>query len=217
MSNELITLNVALPALPQDIVDSLTKPADYLDRLQLFQGVSDAVKEGKIQPGHFGVVSGERIIPLGPEIDLIVFAVQAKAIDVNFDPIVVSTDPQSELFKRIRNDADTLADSGCMYGLEFLVFERSTGQFYTYFANSASARREAPKMVPTDGKPKAVTVSAKYIKKPKFSWHAPEVKPCSVGFLNLPDEAQVAEALKKFTASPEAEEAAPAPKTTRVR
>ena len=84
-----------------------------------------------------------------------------------------------------------------MYGLEFLVFERNSGQFLTYFANSASARREAGKMIPSNGI-LSVTLTSNFVKKGKWTWHAPSVAKCSTPFTNVPAIEKIKAEVEKF-------------------
>jgi hypothetical protein len=184
--------------LATTVIDTLTKSGDYLDRIQLFQGTSALAKEDKIKAGHYGVPKGEDVEVLGPSIDLLVFAAKPKALDTSGDTPVAAHDPESAEFKRIKERAETEKDSGCMYGLEFLVFERNSGKFYTYFANSASARREAGKMIPNK-EILAVTLGATFVKKRQYSWHAPTVTKCSTDFANFPAIDKIRAEVEKFS------------------
>jgi hypothetical protein len=186
----------------QSKLKQFAKGSEYLDRIQLFQGTSAAAKEGKIKPGNYGVPRGDEVEDLGASIDLLVYAGKSKALDTSGDTPVAAHDPESAEFQRIKERADTVKDSGCMHGLEFLVFERNSGNFYTYFANSASARREAGKMIPSEDVLQ-VTLGANFVKKRQFSWHAPVVTKCSTDFANAPTLEQIRAALEKFVKSEE--------------
>lgn len=200
MSNALATLpslsQIGSTAAPSTVLAELTKAGDYLDRIQLYQGGSNAAKENKVRAGHYGIPKGEDVDELGERIDLLVFAVKPKALDTSGETPVAAHDPESAEFKRIKETAETVKDSGCMFGLEFLVFERSTGKFYTYFASGASARREASKMIP-DKEILQITMSARFIKK-QYSWHAPVVSKCSTPFTNAPTLDQIKAQVEKF-------------------
>ena len=187
---------IGTSSIPANVVAELTKAGDYLERIQLYQGTSNAAKENKVRAGHYGVPKGEDVDELGEKIDLLVFVARPKALDTSGETPIAAHDPESAEFKRIKETAETVKDSGCMFGLEFLVFERSTGKFYTYFASGASARREAGKMIP-DKEPLSITMSARFIKK-QFSWHAPVVSKCSVAFANAPNLEQIKAAVEKF-------------------
>jgi len=187
-------------AAPAKVLAELTKAGDYLERIQLFQGTSSAAKQNKIRAGHYGIPrnSGEDIEELGERIDVLVAAARAKALDTNGETPVAAHDPESAEFKRIKEQADTVEDSGCMYGVEFLVFERSTGKFYTYFAAGASARREAGKMLPTEETGiRPITMSVRFIEK-RYSWHAPVATKCSTPFTNAPGLEEFKAQVEKF-------------------
>jgi len=197
-ANLLSLADIGGTSLATTVIDSLTKSGDYLDRIQLFQGTSALAKEDKIKAGHYGVPKNEDVEVLGPTIDLLVFAAKPKALDTSGDTPVAVHDPESAEFQRIKEQAETVKDSGCMYGLEFLVFERNSGKFYTYFANSASARREAGKMIPNK-EILSVTLGATFVKKRQYSWHAPTVTKCSTDFANFPDRAKIRAEVEKFS------------------
>ncbi len=186
-------------ALSTQILGELTKGGDYFERLQLYQGSSGAAKEGIIAPGNYGIPKGDTVDDLGKQVDVLVFALRPKALDTSGETPVASYDVESSEFKRIRETAETVKDSGCMYGLEFLVLERTTNKFLTYFASSASARREAGKMVPKDNVI-AVTLKADFIKKGKYSWHAPVITPCSTPFTSVPEVNVIKAKVEKFLA-----------------
>lgn len=203
-SNALATLpslnEIGSTALSTEILSELTKAGDYLERIQLYQGSSGACKENKIQPGKYGVPKSDAVDELGDAIDLLVIAAKPKALETyqNGDQPLAVHDSASAEFQRIKDRAENEDDSGCMYGIEFLVFERSTGKFYTYFASSASARREAGKMIPREGI-LPVTLSAKFCKKGRNSWHAPVVTKCSTPFTNVPAVDKIKAQVEKFT------------------
>lgn len=183
-------------ATPANVVAELTKAGNYLSRIQLFQGGSKACKRQKIGAGNYGIPNGDEVDDLGDRIDLLVFCYKSKALDTSGETPVAAHDMESAEFKRIMDLADNTKDSGCMYGLEFLVFERSTGKFYTYFASSASARKEAGKMLPKD-EILSITMTSLFIDK-KFSWHVPVVKKCSTAFTNAPNLEQIKAQVEKF-------------------
>lgn len=201
MSTALATLpslkEIGSTAIAANVLSELTKAGDYLSRIQLFQGGSGAAKENKIKAGNYGVPVGDDVEDLGDSIDLLVFTAKPKALDTSGETPVAAHDPESAEFKRIKETAETVKDSGCMYGLEFLVFERNSGQFYTYFANSASARREAGKMIPSNGI-LPVTLTSNFVKKGKWSWHAPAVSKCSTPFTNVPAIEKIKAEVEKF-------------------
>ncbi len=155
----------------------------YLQRLQLFGSKSAACAEGKIGIGRWGLVVDDVIIDLGSDIDIIILAFRAKALDTGGDTVINNHDATSEIYASIRERSE-IKDSGCMYGPEFLVYVPSEKTFATYFASSKTARREAKKFRPLLGC--AATLKCRLIKKGKYTWHGPVVLPCSAS-LDVPD------------------------------
>jgi hypothetical protein len=220
----------------QEDFDRLGKGAGFLGRLQLYTK-GTAVNKRLIGPGEFGIPEGEDTITvLGDVIDVLPITRRPKAIDMSDkEAILTSYDANSDLFKDIAARSSG-QDSGCMYGISFLVIERTTGQLLEFFCGTKSTRPEAGKIAPflplsqadIDRKaaaghdvskmephgPLPMTMKSKLVEKGTYSWHVPVVLPCSTPFTKLPKEADIyAEAAKFVTAKGtevEAEKPAPA-------
>jgi hypothetical protein len=184
----------------------LAKGGEFLDRIQLYTK-GRAIDQGLIAPGHYGVPNGDDSIKdLGVEIDILPLCCRPKALDLrDKDAIVTNYDATSETFKTIR-ELGGLQDSGCMYGLTFLLFERSTGSFFELFCGTKSMRTESTKIanflpMPEEAAaileekkgihvephgPLACTLKAKYVTKRNYGWHVPVCVQCSTPFTNLP-------------------------------
>ncbi|RKZ85546.1 MAG: hypothetical protein DRQ39_06985 [Gammaproteobacteria bacterium] len=204
----------SLTNLPSTEVVDLSKygtETNFLPRLQLVTK-GKYVDKGLIAPGHYGVPSGDdEITDLGAAIDLLVLAVRNKALDTSADPPLAVFDQEDEVYIDIVDRASG-KDSGCMFGPSFLVFERNTGKFYEFFCGNKSARMEAGNIgqfLPVnDAQAKAFgveahgpiqcTLRAKYIERPRYSWHAPQVGKCSTPITNLPELESVVEQINKF-------------------
>lgn len=185
--------------------------SEFLERIQLVTK-GKFVDKGKIKPGHYGVPAGEdEIVDLGDAVDILPLAVRDKALDTTEDPPLAVFDPGDPVYVEIVERAGE-KDSGCMYGPSFLVFERNTGKFYEFFCGNKSGRMEAGKFAPflpvseeqakeykikAQG-PQPLTLRAKYIERPRYSWHAPKVTKCSTPFTNLPPVEQVVAEINKF-------------------
>ncbi len=224
MSNELSTVTPEqLPAVglnaASDLLSELTKSNEFFDRIQLYSK-GGAIDKGLISPGHFGVPVGEDSIKdLGLEIDLLPLACRAKALDLSDrDAIVTNYDPISDAFKSIKERA-SVQNSGCMYGLTFLVFERNTGRFYELYCGvNKSMRMESDKIVVFLPLPEAAaaqleektgvhieshgsmacTLKAKYVTKRNYGWHVPVCVQCSTPFTNLPSNDRIKAEIDKF-------------------
>ena len=212
MTNALTTA-ASLTNLPStDVVDlSKYKETSFLSRVQLVTK-GKFVDKGLIAPGHYGVPAGDdEIKDLGGSIDVLPLAVRNKALDTNTDPPMAVFDASDPVYEDIVYRAGE-KDSGCMYGPSFLFFERNSGQFYEFFCGNKSSRMEAGNIgqyLPvSDDKaeefgvdahgPLPCTMRAKYIERPRYSWHAPQVGKCSTPITNLPAIEKVVTEIEKF-------------------
>lgn len=212
MSNALTTA-ASLTNLPStDVVDlSKFKETTFLPRVQLVTK-GKYVDKGLIAPGHYGVpVSEDEIIDLGAAIDVLPLSVRNKALDTNTEPPTAVFDKTNPVYQDIEERAGQ-KDSGCMYGPSFLFFERNTSKFYEFFCGNKSARMEAGNIgqfLPVSDEkaeafgveahgPLPCTLRAKYIERPRYSWHAPQVGKCSTPITNLPDNDDIVKEVVKF-------------------
>lgn len=170
----------------------------FLPRLQLFGSSSDAVKEGKIGVAHWGIVRGkdDPIEDLGKEVDILVIAGRAKALDLSGDTAVTSYDRNSDTFKDI-STRSAAQGSNCMFGPEFLVYVGPSKLYATLFLCSPTARRETRPLHSRLGK--AATCKAKLIEGKKFKWHGPVFVPCTTPF-EIPPVDEITTAATKFLA-----------------
>jgi hypothetical protein len=212
MANALTTA-ASLTNLPSTEVEDLSKYKEttFLPRIQLVTK-GKYVDKGLIAPGHYGVPIGDdEIIDLGATIDVLPIAVRNKALDTTTDPPTAVFKTVDEVYKDIVTRAGQ-KDSGCMFGHSFLFFERNTQKLYEYFCGNKSARMIAgdigvflpiseEKAARYDGiearGPLPCTMRAKYIEKPRYSWHAPEVGKCSTPIdITIDNSVLMQEALK---------------------
>lgn len=185
----------------------------FTKRLQLVTK-GKLVDQGLVKPGHYAIpISDEEATDLGASVDVLVCAVRHKALDTNEKPPVAAYDQSSELYQTIKERAGE-KNSGCMYGPSFLVYERSSAQFLEIFFGNASGRQEAGNLaafLPISEEqakaagpkfkaqgPQAATLTAKYIKRPKYAWHAPVVGKCSTPFDDLPSAEEFVNQITKF-------------------
>lgn len=196
----------------------MSKGSSFLRRIQLYGGGSStAVQKKLIAVGNFGIpLSKDEIHNLGDSIDLLVIWRKAKAIDMSDNEnIIVENDVNSAEFKRIVDAADNIKDSGCAYGPSYLVFERSTADFYEFFAGNASGRVESSKIntympvtadmikagLTKETEPrfsKPMTLKSKFTEKGRFSWYSPKAEDCLTPFAKLPTEKEINEQLTRF-------------------
>lgn len=177
--------------------------AAFLPRVQLYGGNSGLVQEGKIKMGHFGLTkSKDQTDDLGSSFDCLVLSWRFKAMEINGETIISVYNPKSTEFVRIQGKAD-IADSGCMFGIEFLLWIPIVNAFGTYFLNSKTARRVAPDL---KGLLKqGATIKSNLIVKGKYKWHGPVVTQCSTPFEELPDSQEILEQATRFANPKESE------------
>ena len=190
------------------------EPTGYASRIQLFsKGKTDDAGNAVVEAGHFAIVDGDAYNILGKEIDVVPLAVLDKALDCSGDEVTVAFGRETETYQRIAEDSKT-QDSGCMYGPVFLVFERTTSNFYEVFFNNASGRREAPKLYPylpigeaaakANGlkaqPPRPCQIQSKFVNPPKsrYSWFAPQVGDTTAVFDSPPAQEAAVNAVKNF-------------------
>lgn len=176
--------------------------SEFLKRIQLVSK-GKYVDKNLVKPGHYAVIiDGKNAKDLGDSIDVLVLAKRPKALDTSDeDSIITSYDVNSELYQSIQERSPT-PDSGCQYGVSFLLIERSTADLYEFFCGSKSLRRETPKLeayMPRSkeeiekqnlrklfpniqpGVPTPVTLKSTLIER-KFTWFVPVIEDCSVPF-----------------------------------
>ena len=217
MTNALATLQKMKTGLatPQDdaAFDEMAQSTGFLGRVQLFGSNSKAAKKRLIQGGNWGIpVNDTTVIDLGEKIDIIPLARRAKAVDMSdLQNIVVNYDHSSDTFADIKARSST-QDSGCQYGVSFLVIERQSGRLLELFFGSKSSRPVAKNLyahLPIDeATAKAKGIEAKgptpcalkstLIEKPKFSWHAPEYDKSITPFKDLPPVDLIEKEVVKF-------------------
>lgn len=225
MSQSLVPVNLDLNQLStqigaEDDFADLSKGTAFLGRLQLYTKGS-AVNRKLIGPGEFGIPdSDEQIIGLGETVDILPLARRPKAIDLSDKEAIITVyDAQSDVFRDIAART-TGQDSGCMYGVSFLVIERKTGRLLEFFCGTKSTRPEAGKIAAflplsaNDIERKAAagvdvsnmephgpipcSMKSKLIEKGKFSWHVPVVLPCSTPFTKMPKAEAIYVEVQKF-------------------
>jgi len=128
--NALAALRATVPAeTDKAAIADLITATTYLQRLQLYSK-GNAVDRKLIAGGQWGVPqSADEITVIGESLDVLVLAYKPKALDLSNPKKPVSNfDPTSDEFIRIKKQAG-VKDSGCMYGISFLVFERSTKMY----------------------------------------------------------------------------------------
>jgi len=186
------------------------EPTGYAKRIQLVSK-GKLVDTGKCLPGSLAIVDGESVVSLGKEIDFVPLAVLDKALDCSGGTVSVEFGRSNPKYQEIANRSLT-ANSGCMFGPCFLVWERTHGQFFEIFLNNKSARMEAAKLYPhlpisaaaakANGieaqAPKRTKMATKYVTKGKNSWFVPVVTESTAKFDKVPTNEQLITAVTSF-------------------
>ncbi len=187
----------AVTTQDEEAFKAATKSGDYLPRLQLLTSNSNIVKEGNFPINHFSIVRDQNNQDIGTEVDVLVIAWRAKALEIG-DEIVSSYDSKDPTFLSIQDRSDE-KDSGCMFGPEFLVWVPSADTFATFFMASKSMRREAANV--RGFLQKAATFKPAKITTPKYTWYSATVSPCSSVF-DIPAKAIILQEYEKFINPP---------------
>jgi len=199
-----------------DAFSLATKTGDWLPRLQLMTSNSEKCKDGSFPVNNYALVDGSNFTDLGQSVDVLVITWRPKAIEMG-EEIITVYDPKNPLFEKIQLKSDE-KDSGCMFGIEFLVWVAAQKQFATFFMGSKSSRREAPNVKALLRK--AATLKSHLIEGKKYKWQSPCVTPCSTPF-DTPEIDALKEEVNKFNNPPETDvqtvDAAEADATSRER
>ena len=104
------------------------------------KGKSSADGKKHIPPGHYFLKDGEDLKDIGDSLDVLVLARGRKAMDYsNRDAMIICHDPTTAEYKRIEVESGE-KDQKCMEGPRFLLWERTTGEFYELFCASAGLK-----------------------------------------------------------------------------
>lgn len=171
----------------------------FWPRLQLFGSNSDLVKEEKLEVCYAIVTGKDQLIPLGKQIDILPLAWRPRAIDVKADPVLSTSDINSELFKELKAKAD-VPDSGAMFGPEYAVYVPEAKMYCTLFMGSKTSRREAPKVKSLIGR--AATLKINLFSNKKYKWHGIVCVPCSTPF-DIPSVEEIKAKIAEFLTAEE--------------
>lgn len=172
----------------------------YLPRLQLYDSNSNAVKQGTIQIGTYGLATANNITSLGKEAKLFVCSMRFKAMDLN-GGVKSFYNPDHKEFLRIKKTSEG-QNTGCLCGPEFLVFLPDINKFATFFMSSKTMRREAPNVRALIGK--GCLLRTRLIEKKPYTWFGPIATPYTSP-MKLPDAINLQAELDGFNNPPEEE------------
>jgi hypothetical protein len=206
--------NFSLPAVEnpfEEDFDSFSS-ALFLPRLQLEGSSSNLVKTGKVQRGHWTLITGrEQFEDLGEKIDVLVLTYRTKALDMTDKKNVVASFNQSDdEFRRIKGEAQNKA-KGFLYGLEFLVFipdSKGEQRYATLFMGNPTGRVAAKNFKPilrTAKNPEAnnqATLKWEILRNDEHIWEGPVVLPCTSPLSRYPDPTECQVKMQEFLDPP---------------
>ncbi len=199
--NELVKLDdiggLGLDKYTDEDFDAAQSSAQYLPRLQLMTSNAGVCKAGEFPTNHYALVADQNHTDLGKSVDLLVVTWRPKALETG-NQVISAYQPSSEEFQRIQSKSFE-ANSGCMFGPEFLVWVPQLKRFSTFFMGTKSSRREAPNVKAR--LKKFATLSSKKIETPKFTWFAPSCTACTTP-LEMPERDALLEAVEQFNNPP---------------
>lgn len=181
----------------QNLLTELTTAGAFLPYLQLYTTKSDAVTEGKIVGGHYGLNRDSNIVDLGNNVDVVIFTARPRAFQKDDSgEIIVIYDKDDPEYLRIQAlQADGML--GCMAGPEILLWIPAEKCFATFFCGSKTLKREARKFGAFIGG-KACNLRVKIIDNHKHKWHGPVISPCSTPPTVLPTQEEIVEQVHRF-------------------
>jgi hypothetical protein len=188
-----------------DAFDSVITAGDFFPRVQLMTGNSGLVQSGDANVGEYVfIATKDDFQVLGKEIDVLVCSWRLKAMQVADETVISVYNPSDPNFSRIRAQSG-VKDSGCMCGVEFLLWIPQIETFATFYMASKSAQREAKKVRSfideENNAPGPATLKSTLVETKRYKWHAPIVTQCSTPFHN-PTPEKFLKALEKFKNPP---------------
>jgi len=183
-----------------DVFNSMAKSGNWLPRLQLFGSKTKEAGAGKIQINHYGIVlQKENIADVGLEVDVIPCAWRPCGIRIHKDGVDNYFDQNTDDFKKVMADSET-QDSGCFYGLQFLLYVPLKKMFVTFLFGTKSSRPEAGNMRPLIGK--MATLKSRLASNTRFNWQTPVVIECSTEPSSVPSPEELQTEIEKFNNPP---------------
>lgn len=188
--------------------DSLAQGKKFLKRIQLGQGGSEFVKSGRCPVGQFAFfINKDNLEVLGPNLDVHVCDWRSKAMKMKGgEPELISyirSSPEFQMIEALAAKSKFGDEETGLVGPEFLFWipaaMNARGAFATLFCSNATMRREAPNI--KSFMQGTCTLKAKYIKKPKYSWHGVDTISCSKP-IPLPTPEALLEAVTMFRNPP---------------
>lgn len=198
----LATLGQQTQIAPASVDDAAFKEMavtrNFLPRVNLFQAMSKEVTKKKAGSGDFGFTVGkDDMTKLGEKFACIPLAFRFKAVDMrNKEKILNYYDQRTAEFAAVKAVAKEGGMTGCLCGIEFLLWVPDMDQFATFYLSSVSALAEAQNIRNSIFKP--AWLKSKLVETKQYSWYVPVCIPCSDP-LKEPDIELAKKTIETFT------------------
>lgn len=199
--SEALVIPTNIPSrFSDDTFAGLAKAGDWLPRMQLFTAKTKECERDLIPKNHYGIVVQKDVLQdMGLEVDAVPCSWRPCAIRIGKDGVDNVFDNNSEDFKAIVAESE-VQDSGCFYGLQFLLYVPAADKFVTFLFGTKSSRPEAGNMRPLIGK--MATLKSRLASNTKFTWQTPVVIECSSEPSRVPTPEALAKEIEKFNNPP---------------
>lgn len=170
---------IAPASMDENDFKEMAVTRNFLPRINLLQALSKEVTKKKLPSGEFIFTVGkDDITKMGEKFTCIPLAFRFKAVDMrNKEKILNYYDQKSPEFLNVKKISKESSMSGCLCGIEFLLWVPEREAYATYYLSSTSALAEAQNIRNLIGKP--TWLKSKQVETEKYSWYVPVSLFCS--------------------------------------
>lgn len=201
-----VTGNTSIKTFDEKVFDKVATGSGFMPRVQLMTSASEKCKSGEFPINHFALIRDQNFVDLGGEMEAVVLSWRPKAMEIG-EAVITVYDTDDAEFSRIQEKAGE-ANSGCMYGPEFLLWIPNQG-YATFFCGSKTTRRESPLIRDRIGK--GVRLKPKKIETAKYTWYGVEASPAASIAGPMPEEGEMGTKITAFVNPPKSEVEAATP------
>ena len=207
MSNAVVESKVGVPSkyATDDTFNDFVK-SPFLGRLSLATSFTTLGKSGRFPMNHWAHVQGSNPPEdLTTEVEIFPLAWRPRAMNMKLNPPVSKFNPADPEFQKIQAKSD-VANSGCAYGPEFLVWIPSARSFASFFLTSQGLKAIAKFLLEKMGKGEAVRLGSRFHEKGNNPRQVPTASAVSVvDPSDLPPKTQTEAEIAKFNNPPESQ------------
>lgn len=172
----------------EQLIKELAPSKQFLPRINLLQSTSgDATgRNAKFKGGDLVLYSGKEGQLLGESFNFLAYSFRHKSVEIIDGEGFSFYKPGTPDFERIRAKAAEGGMNGSMYGIEFLVYLTSTGQFATFYFNNTTLKNSVETVVGMMKQGRHIKCKNDYIEGKSHKWWgakfdinpvAPEIQP----------------------------------------